>query len=146
MGGVEKLSASSMKTEEWTDRGLKGKIDVKEDGLFYTSVLYTEGFKAYVDGKEVEITPVADSFIAFELTKGEHEIELEFFTPGLNLGVCVTLCGVVLFLLLCFVSRTRAKKKVFCDGCEAETAAEEIRDETETDAEELSENTQDESQ
>lgn len=137
--GVEKLSAASMKTEEWTDRGLKGTINVEEDGLFYTSVLYTEGFKAYVDGKEVEITPVADSLIAFELSKGEHVIELEFFTPGLKTGICVTLCGVVLFLLLCFVSRARAKKKALLKELKADTPSQEIPDVTEESLEELSE-------
>lgn len=142
--GVEKLSVSTMKTEEWTDRGLKGTINAEEDGLFYTSVLYTEGFRAFVDGKEVEITPVADSFVAFELTKGEHEIEIEFFTPGLNSGVCVTLCGVVCYLLLCLVSRARKKKKALCSADAAEAFAEEICIETENTTEIPSENPQDE--
>lgn len=123
--GIKKLSASSMKTEEWSDRGIKGSINVQEDGLFYTSVLYTEGFKAYVDGKEVEITPVADTFIAFELSKGEHEIELEFFTPGLNAGICVSLAGLVLFVLLCFIRKRNPENQLFCDDVKAETCADE---------------------
>ncbi len=105
--GYEKLRKNTMKASEWTDRGLKGTINVQEDGLFYTSVLYTEGFKAYVDGKEVEIAPVADSFIAFELTAGEHTIELNFTPVGLYAGIGISALGLVLFALLCILKKVK---------------------------------------
>ncbi len=103
--GVEKLRQSTMTPVEWTDRGLSGTINVAEDGLFYTSVLYTEGWKAYVDGKEVEITPVADTFIAFELSQGEHTIELKFTTPGFYVGAVISCVGIALLAILCVVSK-----------------------------------------
>ncbi len=105
--GAEKLRASTMDTYEWSDRGLKGTINVQEKGLFYTSVLYTEGFKAYVDGEEVEITPVADSFIAFELEEGEHTIELKFTPPGLYAGIGLSALGLVLFVVLCVIKKIK---------------------------------------
>ncbi len=105
--GYEKLGKTSMKTTEWTDRGLKGTINVQEDGLFYTSVLYTEGFKAYVDGKEVEITPVADCFIAFALPAGEHTIELKFTPVGLYAGVGISALGLILFAVLCILKKIK---------------------------------------
>ncbi|MBQ4568660.1 MAG: YfhO family protein [Ruminococcus sp.] len=108
--GVEKLRQNTMTLEEWTDRGLKGSVKADESGLFYTSVLYTEGWKAYVDGKEVEITPVADTFVAFELPQGEHTVELRFTTPGLYAGLAVSLAGIVIFALLCLVSSKNRRK------------------------------------
>lgn len=107
--GVEILSESTMKTTQWSDRGLKGTITAQEDGLFYTSVLYSDGFKAYVDGEEVEITPVGDSLIAFELTAGEHEIELKFTPVGLYAGIGISALGLVLFVILGIVSIKRRK-------------------------------------
>ncbi|MBQ7999710.1 MAG: YfhO family protein [Ruminococcus sp.] len=103
--GVEKLSKTTMEATEWSDRGLKGTVNVQEEGLLYTSVLYTEGWSAFVDGEEVEITPVADSFIAFVLPEGEHTVELRYTPVGLYAGIGVSALGVVLFALLCVLRR-----------------------------------------
>ena len=125
--GIKKLKESTLKVSEWTDNSVKGTIKVKEDGLFYTSVLYCEGWKAYVDGKEVEITPVADTFIAFELSKGEHEIVLKFTTPGLVLGAVVTVSGIGLLVLLCVLAKrfgaanVPTEEEVSEDNLESET-------------------------
>ncbi len=108
--GVEMLRRTSMTLDEWTDRGLKGTIKADEAGLFYTSVLYTEGWKAYVDGKEVKITPVADTFIAFDLSQGEHTVELKFTTPGLYAGVVVSCVGIVIFVALCVISSKKRRR------------------------------------
>ena len=116
--GVNLLSESTMKTTEWTQRGFEGTINVKEDGLLYTSVLYTEGFKAFVDGKEVEITPVAETFVAIPLTEGEHTIMLQFTPVGLYAGAGISAVGVLLFAGLCIVN----SKKKSCSEGESEQA------------------------
>lgn len=108
--GYEKLSRTWMKLDEKTSKGFKGTIDVKEKGLFYTSVLYDEGWKAYVDGKEVEITPVAKTFCAFELSEGEHKIEFVFSPEGLTMGIIVSVAGVVSFVALIIISGRKNKK------------------------------------
>ena len=71
--------------------------------LFYLSVLYDEGFKAFVDGKEVEITPVAKTFCAFELEEGEHTIELRFTPQGMYMGLWVSCAGLIAFALLLII-------------------------------------------
>ncbi|MBR3971329.1 MAG: YfhO family protein, partial [Ruminococcus sp.] len=136
--GVEKLRECAMSTTEWSDTTVKGTIDVKKPGLFYTSVLYCGGWEAYVDGKEVEITPVGDTFIAFELSEGEHEIKLEYNAPGLKAGILISVVGIVAFALLCVsaVLVRRKRKTATCEeGCCAElskdTDFEDSFDETE---------------
>ncbi len=109
--GVEKLSQSTMELSQWNDTSVKGKINVNESGLFYTSVLYCDGWKAYVDGKEVEIKPIGDTFIAFELVEGEHEIFLEYKTPGIKAGVIISVIGLAAFVMLCAGAVFCAKKK-----------------------------------
>lgn len=111
--GVDKLRQNTMELTSWDDRGLSGTIQVDEEGLFYTSVLYTDGWKAYVDGEEVEITPLFDTFIAFELSEGEHEIELVFTTKGLYAGIVISCLGIAAFVLLCVLSSRCKKKKAF---------------------------------
>lgn len=111
--GLEKLSQSTLNCTKRTDTLIKGTIDVKEDGLFYTSISYDEGWKAYVDGEEVEITPVCDALVAFKLDAGEHDIKLKYCPVGLPLGIIVTSACVLIFALLIFISKkTRLCKKI----------------------------------
>ena len=110
--GVETLRESTMTLSERTDRGLKGTINAKESGLFFASVLYDKGWKAYVDGKEVEITPFNNTFIAFELSQGEHTIELEFTSQGRVLGMWISLAGILVFALLAVVKRARKTPEI----------------------------------
>ncbi len=108
--GLNKLRESTMTLEEKTPRSLKGTINVKEDGLFTTSVLYDEGFKAFVDGKEVEITPVAKTFCAFELSEGEHEVELIFTPEGMYEGLIVSAVGLAAFVAVALIVRKRRNR------------------------------------
>lgn len=98
--GYEKLSQSVFEIEKSTDTKIQGTIDVKEDGLFYTSIPYDKGFKAYVDSKEVEITPVADALVAFKLSQGQHEITLKYCPRGFTLGLVMTLLSIAAFVCI----------------------------------------------
>ena len=103
--GYEKLCQSTFNCTESSDTKIKGTINVKEDGLFYTSFAYDKGWKAYVDGKEVEITPVSNSLIAFKLAAGEHEIELKFFPKGLTEGIIIAVSAMLIFLLAIIIDK-----------------------------------------
>ncbi len=109
--GLETLRESTMTLTEKTQTGVKGTIDAKKDGLFTTSVLYTEGWEAYVDGKQVEITPVGETFVAFEMSEGEHTIELKFTPPGLKAGICLSIAGIILFVILAVYRKLRPEKE-----------------------------------
>ncbi len=109
--GFEKLSRNTLDVTEWTQTGFKGKINSDKAGLFTTSVLYDEGFSAFVDGKEVEITPVGETFVAFPLSEGEHEIELKFLPKGLRAGVAVTAAGIIIFALVMTAVAIKRRKK-----------------------------------
>lgn len=109
--GYEKISKDVMTTTNLTGSSMEGTINVSEDGLFYTSVPYEEGWKAVVDGKEVAITPVGGSLVAFPLSKGSHEIKLYYYPKGFWLGFAVTVICVVTFAGLCAYTYVIKKKK-----------------------------------
>ncbi len=109
--GYEIVSKDVMETTKLTGNSMEGTIDVSERGLFYTSVPYEEGWTAYVDGKEVEITPVGGSLVAFSLSPGKHDIKLVYYPKGFWPGFAVTSVCIVTFGLLCFYSYKLKKKK-----------------------------------
>ena len=113
--GYEAVSRDVMTTTECTESSMEGTISVSEDGLFYTSIPYEEGWTADVDGEEVEITPVGNSLVAFKLSKGEHTIRLTYYPKGFWIGVAVSSICVLAFACIClyvYVFRKRSKKAV----------------------------------
>lgn len=117
--GVEKLSQSTLSCTKSTDTLIKGTIDVKEDGLFYTSIPYDKGWKAYVDGEQVEITPLCDALVTFKLPAGQHDIKLRYCPQGFVLGLVATLLSVAAFVLLIMYDK---KKPLFKTVEKAEEA------------------------
>lgn len=111
--GYEAVSRDVMTTTECTDSSMEGTISVSEDGLFYTSIPYEEGWTADVDGEEVEITPVGNSLLAFKLSNGEHTIRLTYYPKGFWIGVAVSSICALAFACIClyvYVFRKRSKK------------------------------------
>lgn len=109
--GYEKISKDVMTTTSLAGSSMEGTIDVSEDGLFYTSIPYEEGWTAVVDGKEVEITPVGGSLLAFPLSKGSHEIKLYYYPKGFWPGFAVTTICLLTFAGLCAYTYIIKKKK-----------------------------------
>ena len=108
--GYEIISKDVMETTKLSGNVMEGTINVSESGLFYTSVPYEEGWTAYVDGKEVEITPVGGSLLAFSLSEGKHDIKLVYYPKGFWPGFAVTMVCIVTFGFLCYYTYYRKKK------------------------------------
>ena len=94
------FSRSTLNAEVVSGTRLSGTINAAEDGLFYTSIPYITGWRAFVDGEEVEITPVGDAMLAFRLTAGEHTVDLRYMPEGFVTGIVVSVAGLLIFILM----------------------------------------------
>lgn len=100
--GYEIVSKNVMTTTKLTGSSMEGTIEVTEDNnLLYTSIPYEKGWSAEVDGKKAEITPIGNSLVALELSKGKHEIKLTYYPQGFWAGFAVSLICVLVFAGLC---------------------------------------------
>lgn len=112
--GYDTLSQSVFSATKVEDTEIEGVIDVKEDGLFYTSISYVDGWKAYVDGEEVKIKPVGGAMLAFDIDKGPHTIKLKYTPEGVPTGIIISVIGVLIFAAMIalpiFWKRTVPKK------------------------------------
>lgn len=112
----DSLNDETLKVTNYTSTKINGTIDVKEDGLFLTSIPYDKGWKVLVDGKIVskeDITPTMDAFLTFPLTKGSHTIEMEYQPLGYYFGFMLTGGSVTLYLLTFLFHKRRKNKKKF---------------------------------
>ena len=114
--GLEILSKGGLTTTKSTDTRIEGTFTADRDGLFFTSIPYEKGWKAYVDGKQVEVTPIADAMVAFRVTEGEHTLTLKFSPDGFDKGVILFAFGLLILALAWFISSKYMKE------CKVKTA------------------------
>lgn len=70
---------------------IKANSNYNEDTLIYTSIPYDKGWNVYVDGKKIETDIVGNALLAFEVPRGNHNIELKYKIPYFNIGAIVSL-------------------------------------------------------
>ena len=88
----DKLNIESIK-----DNVIKGNIKVNNDGYFMLTIPYDKGYTIYVNGEVREYELVDETFIGFEIKKGEYDIKIVYNSPWLNTGKIVSLIGFVIF-------------------------------------------------
>lgn len=105
------LSQTVLTDVSYRDGYICGTINADRDGLLFTSIPYDDGWKAYVDGEEVEIELVFDSFIGLNIEKSTHKIEFKYTTVGLKYGIILSVVGWCIFLVMMGTAAWRRKKE-----------------------------------
>lgn len=95
----EQLHENMLQVEEYDDGYISGRIEVNEGQTLFTSIPYDKGWSLTVDGKPAEYYKVCGAFIGIDLEPGEHTIMLFYMPQGLKLGIVITLCAFVIFVL-----------------------------------------------
>lgn len=90
------VAAHSFKT---SSKGFTAHISMDRENLVFFSVPYHEGFTATVNGQKTQIYKVNQGFMAVVAPEGLCEIKFTFTTPGLKVGLIVTLVTVVLIAI-----------------------------------------------
>lgn len=93
----DKRRSSAADKFEFTNSGFNAKITLEKDNLVFFSVPYEDGWTAYVNGKPVEIEKVNVGFMAVLCKEGENKIEFKYTTPGLYIGILISIIGAVMF-------------------------------------------------
>ncbi len=106
-------------------RGFTSEIDMERENLVFYSIPYDSGWSATVDGEPVEIEKVNVGFMAVLVPEGEHTIRFEYDTPGLSMGILITVvcAGITLVYLLITYFYYRYKKQDALIDLELERAA-----------------------
>ena len=84
---------------KYDNYGFTAKATASDTGLMVFSVPYEAGWSATVNGKSVDIETVQNGFMAVLVPKGNVEIRFTYQTPGLKLGLLITVISIILFIL-----------------------------------------------
>jgi len=96
---VSEKQANALTIKTFTNEKISGMITQAKPSVLTTSIPYTPGWKAEVNGKEVGTVKVNYGFIGIPLPAGESEITLVYQTPFLRIGAVLSISG--LLLLFC---------------------------------------------
>lgn len=70
---------------------LEGGVVCDKKGIVCISIPFSKGWNAYVDGEKVDILKVNGSFLGVVIESGNHEIYLEYESPLLREGICLSI-------------------------------------------------------
>lgn len=106
---VNRLNSNPLRIIEYTDRKLTGEITIKDDQeLLFTSIPYDENWKVSVNGVKTNYQKIG-SFIAIEINKGTHKIQLEYAPKTLYISIGVSVISLFGYLIVIFY---KARKKM----------------------------------
>ena len=108
---TEQLGSESLQNVKIKTNKITGDIEVSSDKLLVFSIPYSEGFTAYVDGKETELIQANSMYMGVELKKGKHDIVLTYCTPYLRAGMILTVAGLAVFALIVMYYRYPRKRR-----------------------------------
>lgn len=95
---INNLRRSNFKVTDWNNGYLNGEVNAESSGILQFQTMYNDGWKVYVDDKEVETLKSNKYFLGINIDKGKHKIHLEYHTPYVKEGIIVSLSGVVIFI------------------------------------------------
>ncbi len=87
-----------------TSSTISGKIDAPKDGTVFISLPHLYGFKALVDGKEVEIIDFMGG-MGIEVTAGNHTLALSYKRANMLPGYIITLITIISLAMISYFQR-----------------------------------------
>ena len=82
----------------------------EENSYMLCTIPYDAGWNVTVDEKKAEVFTTLGNYMLFEITPGEHVIELKFIPQGLYIGIAVSVVTILLLLLIFGISQVRKQK------------------------------------
>ena len=108
---MNELSRDTLVINEFTDNSLSGRINTTRTELMYLSIPYDKGWHLKVDGKEVEKIIVDGGMTGVFLAPGAHSIEMNYKIRYWNIGLILSLSGILLSFCMWFYVRNGNKKQ-----------------------------------
>ncbi|WP_282800999.1 YfhO family protein [Secundilactobacillus kimchicus] len=106
---LKRLQAHPLNIQHHSQSSLTGTITAPTNGaVLMTTIPYSTGWQATVDGHRVPVNKAAETFVALKLSKGHHTVSLTYWPPLLLPGLIITilcLTGIGLFVGFRYLQR-----------------------------------------
>jgi len=79
-------------------------VNVNRDGYFVTTIPYDKGFNIMMDNEKIDYEIVNNAFVGFKISKGYHDIEISYRSPGKVIGIILSAIGLCIYII--FIRRS----------------------------------------
>lgn len=97
---IEKRREMTLQNITVGNNEVNGTIFLARPKLLCLAIPFSAGWRAYVDGRETKLYQANIMYMALDVGKGRHSIKLEYHTPLLKEGICISVFAFLLFLAL----------------------------------------------
>lgn len=104
------LAKGNYQIDSFSDTQFKGTIYAAEDGTVWTTIPYDTGWHVKIDGENVPIYKLCDALIGFDISAGEHTLELRYMPACFVVGSALSVFGLLL-LLCCLFLRPKIRPR-----------------------------------
>lgn len=111
---VKEIQSHSLRNVHFSTNQVSGQITTSQKGIVTSSIPYSKGWTATVDGKPARVLRTNQAFVGIALKAGQHHIILHYHIPGMKIGAVLSLLGIVWILicaLLTYVFNRKFNKK-----------------------------------
>ena len=74
-------------------------VEAEKDGYFVTTLPYDKGFTIKVDNKKIDYEKVNIAYVGFKISKGKHNIVIEYKAPFKIIGLIMSFIGIIMYIL-----------------------------------------------
>lgn len=106
-----KINDNKLKVKNYSDTYINGTVSLNEDKVMFTTIAYDDGWTALVDGKKVDTYSIADGYLAFDIKRGNHKVELLYYPDKMRLGIGISFISFAIICIYSFFKKDKNNKK-----------------------------------
>ena len=108
---INALRENVLENINFSDNTVTGTLQLDEEKWLTLSIPYSEGWKMYVDDKQVPLYRANIQFMAAKIQPGNHDIKLVYETPLLKIGIIISSVALLVTLVILTVTIRRRRQK-----------------------------------
>ena len=106
---INKLNMDVMQNIRYGDNYISGTVNLNRNAILQITTSYSNGWKAYIDGKKAEVFKVNEAFVGINIEAGDHTVEFKYETPYLRLGAITSTIGILAYIIIIIIDKKRKK-------------------------------------
>lgn len=107
---VATIQQHRLRNLKFSPNKVQGTITTNKKGILTSSIPYSSGWSASVNGKTVKTVRTNQAFLGIPLPEGTHRVTFNYQLPGFRTGIIISIIGLIWTLLAAILSLIFNKK------------------------------------
>ena len=101
---VARIKNHALRNLKFSQNQIQGTISTSRKGILTSSIPYSSGWQATVNGKAVKTVRTNQAFLGIPLSAGTHRITFTYQLPGFRPGLIISIVGLIWTLVAALIS------------------------------------------